>query len=127
MRLNQDCVRDMLLEFEEVLTLDDHLFLNNIKEMKCVEKFGEDNVIYTIFKLTEAGYITSTHKYTSDVLYFLCVSSITWDGHQFLDNIRDNKVWKKTKDIASGFSSVSISMISDIASNVLSQLLKGSL
>ncbi|EJA0843158.1 DUF2513 domain-containing protein, partial [Listeria monocytogenes] len=54
-------------------------------------------------------------------------SKITWSGHQFLDNIRDDEVWKKTKKTVSKFSSVSVSLLSTISSNVLSQLIKNSL
>ncbi|EDO0799378.1 DUF2513 domain-containing protein, partial [Listeria monocytogenes] len=57
----------------------------------------------------------------------LFVSKITWSGHQFLDNIRDDEVWKKTKKTVSKFSSVSVSLLSTISSNVLSQLIKNSL
>ncbi|EAG0857908.1 DUF2513 domain-containing protein [Listeria monocytogenes] len=57
----------------------------------------------------------------------LFVSKITWSGHQFLDNIRDDEVWKRTKKTVSKFSSVSVSLLSTIASNILSQLIKHSL
>lgn len=51
------------------------------------------------------------------------VSGITWQGHRFLDTVRDNKVWSDTKSVVSKFSSVSISMVETIASNVITQLI----
>lgn len=50
--------------------------------------------------------------------------NLTYDGHKFLDNIRDDKVWKDTKTILSKFSSVSLSFVSSVASNVISQLIQ---
>ena len=52
------------------------------------------------------------------------IYSITWKGHEFLDNIRDPKVWKKTKNITNRFASVSVSLISNIASQVISKLIE---
>ncbi|WP_423738704.1 DUF2513 domain-containing protein [Clostridium niameyense] len=44
---------------------------------------------------------------------------ITWDGHEFLDNIRDNDIWNKTKNTISKINGVSIPIISDIAKSIL--------
>ncbi|WHP40736.1 DUF2513 domain-containing protein [Lysinibacillus boronitolerans] len=124
MKLNQDCVRAVLLELEEKLTLNDDLFLFQIKQLDCVEKYGEDTVIYSILKLKEADYLLAEPHYFDDELSELTVSSLTWDGHLFLDTIRDNKVWKETKSIVSKFSSVSISLMSTVSSNILNELIK---
>lgn len=117
-------MRAVLLELEEKLTLDDHLCLPQIKQLECIEKYGEDNVIYSIFKLMEANYILGSKKYASDELIHLGISSLTWDGHLFLDTIRDNHVWKETKSVVSKFSSVSISIVSSVASSILNELIK---
>lgn len=127
MQLQHDCIRALLLELEEKLLLHQHLMLREIKELDCTEKYGEDNVIYSIFRLHEANYLNVKHKFTSNELIFLSISSLTWDGHLFLDTIRDNKVWKETKNIVSGFSSVSLSLISSVGSSVIQEMIKNKL
>ena len=49
--------------------------------------------------------------------------SLSFDGHSFLDNIRDNQVWSKSKKILSAFKSVSIEIISQVATNVINKKL----
>lgn len=124
MKLNQDCVRAVLLELEENLTLNDDLYLFQIKQLDCIEKYDEDTVIYSILKLIEAKYLLGEPLYAGDELMELTLSSLTWDGHLFLDTIRDNNVWKETKSVVSKFSSVSISLMSTIASNILNELIR---
>jgi len=51
------------------------------------------------------------------------ISSITYQGHQFLDNIRDDNVYTKTKSILSTFKSVSIEIFSETASKVITSLI----
>ena len=58
---------------------------------------------------------------TTDLI--ILISSITYEGHQFLDNIRDDKVFAKTKAILSKFKSVSIEVISETASKVITNMI----
>lgn len=124
MKLNQDCVRAVLLELEEKLTFNADLYFFQIKQLECVQKYNEDSVIYSILKLIEADYLSGAPLYAGDGLADLTVSSLTWDGHLFLDTIRDNKVWTETKSVVSKFSSVSVSLMSTIASSILNELIK---
>ncbi|EDO0820761.1 DUF2513 domain-containing protein, partial [Listeria monocytogenes] len=90
-------------------------------------KYGHDQFFYCLYRLREANYIEFNDLIINSEINTLFVSKITWSGHQFLDNIRDDEVWKKTKKTVSKFSSVSVSLLSTISSNVLSQLIKNSL
>ncbi|OCS82270.1 DUF2513 domain-containing protein [Caryophanon tenue] len=127
MRLNHDCVRDFLLEIEDKLGLDEQLFLHQIEELDCVNTYGRDTVIYSILKLKEANYINASVTYADDEIYHLAVSSITFDGHSFLDNIRDNTVWRKTKEITSSVSSASIGIVANTAYTVLTSYIQSKL
>ena len=115
MKLNQDCIRDLLLYLEKNLKLNDYLPVRNI----TLKNYSPEELLYTADKLYEAGYLKCARKvyYNTDLMIF--VSSITYNGHQFLDNIRDEKVFEKTKSILSVFKSVSIEIISETASKVI--------
>ncbi|PHL20883.1 DUF2513 domain-containing protein [Enterococcus faecium] len=124
MKLNQDCVRDILLELEKKLDLNTQLYKNDLLTFSSYEKYGEKDFFYTLLKLTEAGYLNA--KVTAGAnnpVFSVNISSISWKGHEFLDSVRDNEVWKQTKSIIFKFSSVSITTIENIASNVITQLI----
>ena len=119
MKLNQDCIRDLLLYLEETLKLNDYLSISNIS----LENYSSEELLYTADKLYEAGYLKCSRKVYDNTDLMIFVSSITYSGHQFLDNIRDDKVFEKTKSILSGFKSVSIEIISETASKVITNLI----
>lgn len=52
------------------------------------------------------------------------VNDITYAGHQFLANIRDDKIWKGVKGIARKIGSTSLEAFTQIASNVITELIK---
>lgn len=126
MRLNQDCIRALLLTIEDATfeELVNEIDIDEFSSKPLLEKFAEDDIKYTALLLHQAGYISARHQgYDSTLNMLFTVSGITWQGHRFLDTVRDNKVWSDTKSVVSKFSSVSISMVETIASNVITQLI----
>lgn len=118
MRLNHDCVRALLLYLEDHLDVYDELYVKTID----LPKYSIDDVIYTAKKLKEAGYITYTSLSADDETE-IYITGITWEGHTFLDSIRDNEVWRKTKGFIAKFASVSLSFTADVASQVIATML----
>ena len=124
MRLNHDCVRDVMLfiEEEQELGMAPHLpdFLNQKKPAKSrLDKYDAETIKYSLMKLDETNYLNDNCVITQYQLIEFDVTSITWNGHKFLDTIRDPKIWKTTKNVASHLESISITLLSNIASNVL--------
>ncbi|WIG66335.1 DUF2513 domain-containing protein [Weissella paramesenteroides] len=72
---------------------------------------------YTIEKLGEASFINITYNKTK-FQNIIHVESITYSGHQFLENIRNDKNWKKTKAVAKAAGNTSIKIISTVAEKV---------
>jgi len=102
--------------------LEDTYFINS--ESITLKKYSSKDITYTLKKLAEAGFI-EIDKVTYENNFN--IKWMTYYGHQFLDNIRDNKVWSETKSILSKFSSVSLNMVQNIASQVISNLIIASL
>jgi hypothetical protein len=100
---------------------------HSLKEIPMLQPYELEEIIYAAQRLSEAKYINAEFQYAADEIHTFYITSLTWDGHQFLDNISDDDVWNKAKSIASKFSSVSISALSNIASNVISQIIKNQL
>ncbi len=121
MKLNHDCVRDLLLTVEES-TIDETLSLYFLPQKQRLENYQVDDIAYTIQRLKEAGYLNVMDITTSDG-YSAIINSITWNGHQFLDNIRDKSIWEKTKEKASVVGGVSLPILSELAKSYLAEKL----
>ena len=123
MKLNHECVRDLLLFIEEYSDYDVSIDPSSIEL-----NYDHKDVLYAADKLLEANYIDGIKRsFIGSDLPQIAIKSITWDGHLFLDNIRDDTVWGKTKEIAKNFSSMSLSLIGKIASQVIVQMVSSQL
>jgi len=118
MRLNHECIRDTMLYLEENLQLNDTIVSSNLK----IKDYSNDDITYSIKMLQEAGFIQANSLGADDMLIYL-VSSLTWEGHQYLDNIRDNSVWKIVKSKISKLKSVSLPVVQQIAAQAVCEKL----
>lgn len=115
MKLNEDCIRDLLLYLEDMLDYDNPTKIYSLE----LKEYTTEELTYTAERLLEGGLINCSVNPLDGGMPYIVVNSITYAGHQFLDNIRDNKVWKKTKEILSKFESVSVDIISETAAKVI--------
>lgn len=124
MKLNIDCIRDLLLLVEQQ-PLGKELTLPEIES--ALSQYTDDEIIYTCLKLDEAGFIilATVSMMRSTVPVIRSVKELTYNGHQFLENIKNDNNWKKTKSIAKEIGSFSLSCLKDVAANVVSSAIKG--
>jgi len=123
MKFDPNCVREILL------TLEDQPYgtcLSIPALASSIKEFQEDEISYCCLKLAEADYIdiTTVNMTGSLVPGIKSVNDITFYGHEFLNNIRDDGIWKNVKSVASQIGSTSISSLSQIATSVLSELIR---
>ena len=122
MRLNPDCIRDILFFVEENTGYNSWIDISrNIKKFNITLKnhYPPDEILYHIELCEEYGYLNSC----SDSFYYFQIRRLSVVGHEFLENIRNNNNWNKTKDISLKIGSVSLNTLSQIASNVISDLI----
>lgn len=112
MELKHECVRDVLLYLEEHQKLHQVINSNSIK----IREYTNDDIFYTVSKLTEAGYLNADIR---EFCSTIPIKEITYSGHMFLNNIRDDKVWKETTKTISGLKSVSLDIISQVAAAII--------
>nr|WP_216682586.1 DUF2513 domain-containing protein [Enterococcus innesii] len=124
MKLNHDCIRSVMLAIESNLFLDIPLEASELEEL--TSGYSNETILYTLLKLEEAGYINLGKSLERNRLSHFDIECITWDGHIFLDTVRDNKVWSQTKKAVSTLSSVSVPILQQIASDRLLKLISGS-
>ncbi len=122
MKLNPDCVRDVLLYLEEHLHIEDRNKLSTIdlKELKeKLTQYSEDDIFYSVYNLHQIRFIEGRINDTGDRKMFFCeINNITWNGHQFLNTIRPDTVWQATKKGASKLGIMSMHALSSIAMKV---------
>ncbi len=134
MRLNPDCVRDILITIEEYPE-PMNLSLNTFSEKLPMYTITE--ICYCCIKLYEANYINLDFNNFSQLsasvlesinnssdLKIKSIRDLTFLGHEFLENIKNDNNWNKTKNIATKVGSFSFDVISKIAINIISQLIK---
>ncbi len=119
MKLNQDLVRLLLLQIEDKTGPYEPLELSDIS----IKDYSYEEILYTTERLLEAGYIKARLK-TTDLHRNQVIYSLTWDGHKFLDTVRDNVVWRRTNDIVKKLSSVSLSLILHIGEQVILDMVR---
>lgn len=127
MKLNIDCVRDVLLCLEENITMDNNNCIIPVpfKTVKTIleNKYEENDIIYSISKLLDIRYIIGHIDKTSGrykVTGF--ISDITWEGHEFLNSIRPQTIWETTKENASKLGISSIRGMASLANNIINAI-----
>ncbi len=93
MKRDMDLVREIMLEIEKqyVSTAIYNLEING---------YDTETIAYHCKILHDAGLISDYKpQYADDTLYSFGVGSLTWEGNDYLDKVRDNTIWRKTKDV----------------------------
>lgn len=129
MRLNHECVRQIMLLIESDIPYNDSLGKEELLEHPKLQSFTEDEILYAVLRLNEADFIKcDILPGNNSLIYHLSLNGLTWSGHEFLDNIRDNKVWAFVKQTASKTASASLPILAQhAASKVLTLLSTGQL
>lgn len=130
MQLNYDCVRDVLLKLEELLLIrydnksDSFSFtrinIKQIYESFPNKKYSMEDILYTVKNLGEAGFISVFTQYGGGDLTTCLVTDITYNGNEFINKVRPDTVWEKIKKALRKVGSVSLPIISEIASSLAS-------
>lgn len=123
MRLNHECVRQTLLFIEDKHKPGLFIPLDSFFNAENLTDFSNEDIVYTILQLKDAGFINGEPRYGNNQLVAFSCGGLTWKGSEFIDTIRDNTVWSKTKSAASKLSSVSLTILSGLATKILSSFL----
>lgn len=119
MKLNYDCIRDIMLYLEENLELNDIVYLENIKI-----DYSDNDIKYSILKLEEIDYIKARIVKADGVAILdAIIFDITFYGHEFLNTVRPKTVWENTKEISTKIGVNTISSLTQIASQIVAQLI----
>lgn len=122
MKLNYDCIRSVLLYLEKAVTIDNDLKIVIVRVENIFEelpKYENNEILYSLSKLNEAGYINAQLRFASGSFVDGYVSGITYAGHDFLEKVRDNKTWTNVKSALSKVGSTGFMLIGEAAKALL--------
>ncbi len=123
MKLNSDCVRAILLTVEKHTDFNTPFqYDKDDFDYPLLKKYSYDEIVYHIKQCELSNLIFGVHYF--DGGNNVVISDLSPEGHQFIANIREDKVWKGVKTVACKVGSTSLSAITQIASGVVSELIK---
>ena len=128
MKRDMDLVRLILLEIE------DKYRSTAIYDL-AIDGYDTEMVAYHCKILYEAGLISDYKaQYADNEIYVFGVGSLTWDGNDFLEKIRDDSQWKKVKEtitkkglplVVDTIKSVANALISATVKGITNSIMKG--
>lgn len=124
MKLNPDCMRDILIVMEKAGYLEE---LSPSTVYDALPSYTNDEINYSIIKLKEAEFIDAIIREYNDGIIILRLIDITYTGHQFLADVRSDNIWNDIKEVSKKVGSNSITAISQIATGVISTIIKSQL
>ena len=93
MKRDMDLIRKIMLKIEEEYRSSAIINLS-------IDGYDRETVAYHCRILNDAGFVSDYEgRYASDQLYMFWVGPLTWEGNDFLDKIRDDGIWHKTKEV----------------------------
>jgi hypothetical protein len=112
MKRDMDILRDLLLKIEEapgkvswkaIVDGTDEEQKNKLQHLKLAAEAGLIN-----------GVILNTMQH-----WIIENIELTWEGHDFIDSIRDSEVWKKTKNGAAAAGGFTVGLLKDLAKGLI--------
>ena len=114
MQRNLDLVRDILLFVESKSATVDYFSVQ-------VDGYSEREINYHVYLLMQQQFITGTEPPLRHAQ--VVVTGLTWNGHEYLDTVRSDTVWRKTKERLNG--AASFDLVLQIAKEVVVKSVMG--
>ncbi|MEX2495706.1 MAG: DUF2513 domain-containing protein [Woeseia sp.] len=113
MKRDMELVREILLKLNEY----ENGFAPNSFE---ISGYSDEQVGYHCFLLNEAGLIEAADVSSSSTPspYGIPIR-MTWEGHEFIENAQNDKVWVQTKEAVAKLGDVSFSVWASVLSQVV--------
>lgn len=127
MKLNPDCMRDILFAIEKIqkyVTDEDgtiakkDFLINELHDE--LPMYKKEDIYYTLFSLDQAGLVSISERWTGNSLDFCYINYLTFAGHEFLSKIRDQARWSGIKKALPAIRNYSLDAINAISQGMTS-------
>lgn len=125
MRINLDCLKDVLLycvnnidyeeQYETWITKTVNLIM--LYDAKELNHYSKKDIMRSVLKLMECHYIVASNYFPKNKPYLerCSIEDITMRGYQFADTVKEPTIWEKTKSIASRIGNHTLDFIEGVA------------
>jgi len=122
MKRNMDAIRNILIAIEEQY---EDVAIYGLE----VDGLDMKTVSYHCKILHDGGFISDYGaQFSCNELYSFGVGSLTWQGHEFLDKIRDDAIWEKTKStVTKKGLPMAIDVVKDVATAIIGEMTKSTI
>lgn len=122
MKRDMDLIRALLLNLEALpMGGGSMMVINPYDECLAVAGASADQIDYHLRLLRDEDFIDCPGSQPACGITF---GGLTWAGHDFLDSIRDDDVWRKTKMHADKVGAWTLDILSGLAKAVIKAKLK---
>ena len=126
MKRNMDLVRCILLQVEEAENYIDieHLFKKRDEVKGC--EYTDQEIIYHVELLITHNFLDGDiRRDINKTITDSTIRGLTWEGQDFLDSVREEKVWRKVRSVvADSVGSTTFDVIKQTGSMVAINLIK---
>jgi hypothetical protein len=111
LKLDFDLIREILIVIEDISDgsanfATDGIWEENFQNRCCLEVYR-----YHVKYLRDCGFIEPSGNSS-------CIIDITPRGREYLDNVRNDTIWSKTKEKVKPLGNVTIDVISEVAKSL---------
>ena len=125
MERDMDLVRQILLTIEERYDPQDSSGLAQSFIFTSEGEYSESEIDYNLSLLIEAGLVNGSGSWSSGGTYHVAVSGLTWEGHDFLDAIRQDVVWQGVQEKAKQAGLSVVRLPFDVVKNLAVSIVNG--
>lgn len=127
MKINEECIRDILRFCVENLTLKitnnkgDFSSVSMLFIMKKFEStYSKEDIWYSIYNLSQDKFIETNdiRGQSRNGFAYVEVYNVTHRGHEFYESIQPESLWKQTKSIISKVGVHTLSFVENVAHDV---------
>lgn len=118
MKLDHDKVRLFLMAIEDS---NDQMGLSEESAVSFADdnSMDRDELAYMVTKLHEGSLITGHVAWGNNKPVLIRPGNLTFAGHEYLDNIRDGKIWSSIKARTKGLASISLGVAVELGKSEL--------
>lgn len=118
MQLNPDCIRALLMYFEE--RTDESIITCDVETISQVINFPQDVVEYHIQQCNYNDFLIGYKPFAGG----FALKDISPSAHEFLANIRSDTIWKKIKKVAVQIGTSSLPSLIQLSEKFVTQLIQ---
>lgn len=111
MKRDMDLLRLLLLTLEE-LDQDGQSIYHFTDVDFSIDGYSWEQVVYHFDLAVESGLVDQGG---SGVMNGILFRRLTWSGHDFVDAVRDDEIWKRTRQGAAAAGGFSLELLKDLA------------